>query len=118
MDVDRYGAAFALVSCPDQGHEEFEGAGECQRRPGADQGTDGTMAETVRQVGTDGGDYPGTEAPARQRWCRVVRATGGEEEHALGQDEPVHGERDEPGSDPSLAMGAHKFVGVTVGDDR
>jgi hypothetical protein len=76
------------VPCPDQGHKEFKRTGQRQGGPGADQGTDGPLAEAVRQVGTDGGDNACTEAPPRQGWCGVVPSAGIEHEHARGQDEP------------------------------
>src|ERR1017187_5380578 len=60
------GAGVALG--PYQGHEEFEGAGQRQGGPGADQSADGAVAEAVRQVGADGGRDAGAEAPAREVW--------------------------------------------------
>jgi hypothetical protein len=75
------------------------------------------MAETVGQIGADGGGDAGAQAPACQGWYGYGAATGVEDGHAGRQDEPVHGERDEPGGCASLAVRGDEFVGVPVGDD-
>jgi hypothetical protein len=89
----------------DQGHEEFEGSGQGQGRPGADQCPDGAVAQAVGQVGTDGGGDAGAQAPARRRWHRLVAATGVQDEHAGRQDQPVHGEGQESRGEAGLAVG-------------
>src|ERR1039457_5641876 len=86
---ETWGAARPM-SCPNQGHEEFEGASQCQGRPRADQGAARPVTEAVRQGGTDGGDDASTEAPPRQWWSGLVPSTGVEHEHARRQDEAVH----------------------------
>ena len=43
-------------------------------------------------------------------------AAGVEDEHAGRQDEPVHGEGQQPGGEPGLAVGGDEFVGVPVAD--
>ena len=50
----------------DERREEFKGADQRQRGPGADQGTYRAVAEAVRQVGTDGGDDASAKARAWQ----------------------------------------------------
>jgi hypothetical protein len=86
----RRGTGSALPS--DEGHQEFERAGERQGWPCADQGSDGAVAEAVRQVGADGGGDPGAKAPACQGWYGLVAAVGVEDEHAGGEDQAVDGE--------------------------
>jgi len=39
------------AACSDECHGEFEGAGQCQGGPGADQSSDEAVAEAVCQVG-------------------------------------------------------------------
>ena len=95
----------------DEGHEQFEGSGQGQGGPGADQRTDGAVAEAVGQVGADGGRNAGAQAPACQGWYGVVAAAGVEDEHAGRQDEPVHGKGQEPGGEAGLAVGGDEFVG-------
>jgi hypothetical protein len=99
----------------DEGHEEFEGAGQSQGGPGADQCADGAVAEAVGQIGADGGGDAGAQAPARQGWNRHGATAGVEDEHAGGQDEPVDGEGQEPGGEADLAVGGDEFVCVPVG---
>src|ERR1039458_10365340 len=60
------GSCLRLWPRSDEGHEEFEGAGQGQRGPGTDQCADGAVAEAVCQVGTDGGGDTGAQAPACQ----------------------------------------------------
>ncbi len=98
--------------CPDECREQFEGAGQRQRGPCADQGADEAVAQAVCQVGAGSGDDASTKAPARQGWYGPVAPVGVEDEHAGGQDQAVHGERDEPGGDAGLAVGADQFVGM------
>src|SRR6266581_7182763 len=69
-------------------HEEFERVGQRERGPGTDQGTDKTVADAVRQVGIDGGDNPGTKAPACQWRYRLAPPTGLEDEHARARIRP------------------------------
>jgi hypothetical protein len=76
------------------------------------------VAETVCQVGADGGRDARSEAPPRQGWHGLVAPVGVEDEHAGGQDEAVDGERQESRGDAGLVVGADEFVGMAVGDDR
>jgi hypothetical protein len=46
------------------------------------------VAEAVRQVGADGGQDSGPQAPLRQRRYRPAPTVSVEDEHARGQDEP------------------------------
>ena len=54
----------------DECHEEFEGSGQGECGPGADQCADGAVAEAVDQVGADGGGDACAQAPACQGWYR------------------------------------------------
>ena len=53
-----------------------------------------------------------------QPWCRLVPAVGVQHHHGRSPDQPVHRERQQPGCHARLAMRAHQFVGVLIGDDR
>jgi hypothetical protein len=46
----------------------------------------------------------------------VVASAGVEDEHAGRQDEPVHGEGQQPGGETGLPVGGDEFVGVPVAD--
>jgi hypothetical protein len=101
----------------DQGHEEFEGASQSEGGPGADQCADGSVTQAMGQVGADGGGDAGAQAPARQWWHRLVAPAGVQDEHAGRQNQPVHGEGQQPGRQAGLAVGGDKFISVPVGDD-
>jgi hypothetical protein len=68
----RKGFLIGVWSGSDEGHEEFEGAGQSEGGPGADQCADGSVAQAVGQVSADGGGDAGAEAPARQWWRGLV----------------------------------------------
>src|SRR6266571_9050920 len=106
---DRPGFSDSPALGPDEHHEQLEGDDQRQGGPRADQGTDRTVADAVRQVGTDGGDDPGTEAPACQWWHRLAPPAGLEDEHARRRDQAIRGERDEPGCQAGLAVRTDQF---------
>jgi hypothetical protein len=103
---------------PDERHQEFERPGQGQGGPGADQGTDWTVAKAVRQVGAGRGQDAGAEALPRQGWYRPVAAVGVEDEHAGRQDQAVDGKREQACGHAGLAVGAGEFAGMAVGDHR
>jgi hypothetical protein len=81
--VLRRGCCLALITCrsgglcgvwlgSDERHEEFEGSGQGQRGPGADQHPDWAVVQAVGQVLADGGGDAGAQAPARQGWYGPV----------------------------------------------
>jgi hypothetical protein len=66
----------------------------------------------ARLVGSNRGQDSRTEAPARQWWYGPVAAVGVEDEHAGGQDQPIHGEGHQAGGYARLPVSADQLVAV------
>jgi hypothetical protein len=62
-----------------QQHQEFVGVDECERRPCADERTDGTVVQAMGQIGADRCDDAHAHAPLGQRWYSLVPAAGVED---------------------------------------
>src|SRR5579875_1035024 len=86
--------------------------------PRADQGSYGTVAHAVRQVGSDRGHDANAEAPAGQPWYTLVPPACVEHHHGRSPDELVHGEWLQAGDHARFAVRAYESVGVLVRDDR
>jgi hypothetical protein len=78
----------------------------------------GPWPKAVRQVGADSGHDADAEAACRQWWDALVPAAGVEYHHRGGPDQAVHRERQQPGSQAMLPVGADEFIGMLAGDDR
>jgi hypothetical protein len=72
------------------------------------------VAHAVRQVGTDSSEDARAQAPPSQGWHGMSTPVRVQDQHACRQDEPVHGERDEPCGHARLAVSTHQLEGALI----
>jgi hypothetical protein len=71
----------------------------------------------VRHVGAGGGGDTRAQTPSCEGWYALTASAGIEGEYARGQDEAIHGERDEACGHAGIAVRANQSGGAPVGDD-